>query len=277
MSRPKKAKGQSNRLEKQQKFIGGPLGIFGDTAESHDFTIRDVMKRVVKELKHYYPGQIFRHRMRISKKEILEYLTSIDANLGRVLFVQNARIQPDGGIVEVKGRLGKFRAILVSEAKHQGNDVERIRSGIKRGKNKDQDLMTAGNAIERVHKNIREIRNLMLNELRLPYVVFLQGSNFATSTEYIKTPEGRPVKIAHDAGSLNRIDRVTASSFGMEVNKNYCQNIFVELDNNLQMLQAASFYFQTHPWSAKDMASVLWDVALMSLNVLSESLPESRG
>ena len=117
----------------------------------------------------------------------------------------------------------------------------------------------------------------MLNELHFPCVVFLQGSNFTTSTEYIKTPEGRPVKIAHDAGSLNRIDRVTASSFGMEVNKNYCQNIFVELDNNLQMLQAASFYFQTHPWPAKDMASVLWDVALTSLNVLSESLPESRG
>ena len=40
--------------------------------------------------------------------------------------------------------------------------------------------MVAGNAIERVYKNINEIRNFMLDEYHFPYVVFLQGSNFAT-------------------------------------------------------------------------------------------------
>jgi len=48
---------------------------------------------------------------------------------------------------------------------------------------------------------------------------FLQGSNFATETFQVRSTEGRYISIAHDAGNMNRIDRVTASSFGMEINK----------------------------------------------------------
>ena len=135
--------------------------------------------------------------------------------------------------------------------------------------------MTAGNAIERVHKNIQEIRNLMMSEVHFPYVVFLQGSNFATTTFFVETPDKRQVKIAHDAGNLNRIDRVTASNFGMEINRNYCRNVFVELDGKPQMLQAASLYFQSEPWRLRDMAEALWDVAMTSLDVLSSSLPKT--
>ena len=167
--------------------------------------------------------------------------------LGQVLFVENAGIRPDGGVIEVRDRRGTYRVVLVSESKHQGNDVEKIRAGIKQGKNKDQDLMAAGNAIERVHKNIQELRNFMLDEHHFPYVVFLQGSNFATATFFVETPDGRSVEIGHDAGNLNRIDRVTAGSYGMEINRNYCRNAFVELDGNTQMLQAASLYFQAEP------------------------------
>ena len=126
--------------------------------------------------------------------------------------------------------------------------LKKITAGIKQGKNKDADLMVAGNAIERVHKNILEFRNYMMDELHFPYVVFLQGSNFATSTFYVDSPDGRKIKIAHDAGNMNRIDRVTPSSFGMQINKNYCRNEFVSLEGNVQMLQAASLYFQAEPW-----------------------------
>ena len=100
--------------------------------------------------------------------------------------------------------------------------------------------MTAGNAIERVHENIQEFRNYMLDELHFPYIVFLQGSNFATQSVVVKRPDGREVPILHNAGSTNRIDRVTASNFGMRINENYCKNIFVEIDKKLLMLQAAS-------------------------------------
>ena len=274
---PARGKGQSRRLEKQHEIAGGPLGIFGEEAKKHDLSTREVMEQIAGALKRKHPDLSFRHRRTISKKEIHERLSNIDPALGRVLFVEKSAIRPDGGIIEVLDRFDRYRVTLVSESKHQGNDVEKIEAGIKQGKKKDQDIMTAGNAIERVHKNIQEVRNLMLDEAHFPYVVFLQGSNFATATFFATTPEGRQVKIAHDAGNLNRIDRVTASSYGMKINSNYCRNRFVELDGKPQMLQAASFYFQSKPWTAEAMTKVLWDVAMTSLDILSGFLPEREG
>ena len=270
-----RGKGQSRRLERQHEHAGGPVGIFGEVAKRHDLSARVVMEMIIEWLKNQHPGLAFRHRAEISKQEINDKLASVDSSLGQVLFVQKASIKPDGGIIEVKDRHGAYRVVIVSESKHQGNDVEKILAGIKQGKNKDADLMVAGNAIERVHKNIQEFRNFMLDELHFPYVVFLQGSNFATDTFFVESPDGRQVKIAHDAGNLNRIDRVTASSFGMEINRNYCRNTFVDLDGSMQMLQAASLYFQSDSWSTDDMAWIMWEVALTSLELLSESLPDA--
>ena len=230
------------------------------------------MNGIMEALQAKYPDLSFRHRPDISKQEINDKLSLIDPNLGQVLFVQKASIKPDGGIIEVQDKTGIYRIVLVSESKHQGNDVEKIRAGIKQGKKRDADLMVAGNAIERVHKNIQELRNYLLDEIHFPYVVFLQGSNFATQTFFVDSPDGRRVEISHDAGNLNRIDRVTASSYGMEINRNYCRNVFVDLDENMQMLQAASLYFQSDSWTAGDMAEILWDIALTSMEVLSGSL-----
>ncbi|MCY4304194.1 MAG: hypothetical protein OXC62_05355, partial [Aestuariivita sp.] len=70
----------------------------------------------------------------------------------------------------------------------------------------------------------------ILEEQHFPYVVCLQGSSFATS-------------------------------FGMQINQNYCRNRLVELDGNMQMLQATLLYFQSDPWSAGKMRKILWDVA----------------
>ena len=97
------------------------------------------------------------------KKEINEKLNSVDARLGVSIFVEKASIKPDGGIIEVKDKGNKWRIVLVCEAKHQGKDIENIEKGILVGKNNDQELMVAGNAIERSHKNINEIRNLMIH------------------------------------------------------------------------------------------------------------------
>ena len=201
-------KGQVKRLVDQHEKSKGVKGIFGDRAKSHDVSIGKAAVAVLNSLKKQYGSLNFRYRTSILKKEINAKLNSFDTRLGKVLFVESSSIKPDGGIIEVKHKK-KWRVILVSECKHQGNDIEKIKAGIKQGKNKDQDLMVAGNAIERVHKNILEVRNIMMYENHFPYVVFLQGTNFATKTHFIKTPDGRKVKIAHNIGSLNRIDRAT--------------------------------------------------------------------
>jgi type II restriction enzyme len=160
----------------------------------------------------------------------------------------------------------------VGESKHQGNDVEKIEAGVKQGKFKDQDFMAAGNAIERVHKNISEFRNYMLNEKYFPYVVFFQGSNFATETIILNAPNGRKVKLTHNAGDLNRIDRVTASNYGMKINKNYCRNITITKRSEAQMLQIPSLFFQCNLWGLKQMAEVMWDIAVTSIEILDSEL-----
>ena len=269
-----KGKGQATRLGKQHELAGGPLGIFGKEAQKHDLSVHKISPLILETLKDNYPHLTFRLRNSLPKKEIHAKLASLNQKLGQDLFVNESSIKPDGGIIEVKDKQSNWRVILVGEAKHQGNDVEMIEAGIKQGKNKDADLMVAGNAIERVHKNILEIRNFMLDEDHFPYVVFIQGSNFATETFFVKTPDGRGVKIEHDSGTLNRIDRVTASNYGMKINQNNCRNIFVECGKREQMLQVASLYFQCPPWTTKSMLAIMWDVAVTSLEVLSESIPQ---
>ena len=125
-----RSKGQSRRLEKQHKLAGGPAGIFGEDAKRHDLSIRLVMNGIMKALQANYPDLSFRHRPDISKREINNKLASVDPSLGQVLFVQRASIKPDGGIIEVKDKSDNYRVVLVSESKHQGNDIEKIRAGI---------------------------------------------------------------------------------------------------------------------------------------------------
>jgi len=234
-----KGKGQALRLGIQQELGGGPLSIFGAAAQKHDLSIREVTAGVLTKLAEEFPHLEFRQRTSLSKKEINEKLRDFDARLGQALFVESASIRPDGAITEVLDRHGRWRVILVGESKHQGNDVEKILAGVLQGKNKDQDFMAAGNAIERMHKNVLELRNYMLDEKHFPYVVFLQGSNFATESFEVKRPDGRVVKVVHDSGLLNRIDRVTASSLSREINQNHCKNIVVRAGDHDHMIHAA--------------------------------------
>ena len=133
------------------------------------------MKRIAAALKREHPDLVFRHRWKIPKKEIHDRLLVIDPRLGKVLFVENAEIKPDGGITEVLDRFDQYRVALVSESKHQGNDFEKIRAGIMQGKHKTQDLMVAGNAIERVHKGTsKNCRFPRMGKLAGPREILLQ-------------------------------------------------------------------------------------------------------
>ena len=175
-----KGKQQSDRLTSQQKAAEGVIGIFDEEAQNHDRKVSDNSKIAMSKLQQEFPNLTFRYRKNISKKEINSALQAIDKDLGQELFLQSANIIPDGGIVEVKDDNEIWHIVVVSEAKFQGKDIDNIRAGIKVGRNNDQDLMAAGNAIERAYKNIREFANLMLAESYFPYILFLEGSNFMT-------------------------------------------------------------------------------------------------
>ena len=165
-------KNQTNRLSKQHKKSKGPKGIFGESAQKHDVSVKDVSIFTFEALRKNFAKLEFRYRDKLKKSEINKKLNDVDARLGVTIFVEKSEIKPDGGIIEVKDREGKWRIVLVSEAKHQGKDIENISKGILVGKDKNQDTMVAGNAIERSHKNINEIRNIMVDEKHFPYVLF---------------------------------------------------------------------------------------------------------
>ena len=264
------SKGQTSRLTEQHIAHGGASGIFSDDAQIHDKAVGRASKYVYEQLRKQYTSYEFRLRKDITKQEINTKLKSIDTRLGETLFVKDSSIKSDGGVIEVLDRNSNWRVVLVSEAKFQGKDVENIQKGVLVGKNSDQDLMVAGNAIERVYKNINEVRNFMLNELHFPYAVFLQGSNFATETFQVFRPDGSFVEIRHDAGSMNRIDRVTAANYCMKINHNYCKNIFIAHNTSSIMLQAASVYARCAPWSDKEMQEIMLDIAKTSLSVLNQ-------
>jgi len=267
-------KNQSGRLTAQHVLSGGADGIFGKDAKNHDLKVSEVSRLLVKKLEQLYPLFHFRYRVSVTKSEINKALQKIHVALGQTLFVTNSSIRPDGGLIEVKDDNGNWRIVLVSEAKHQGNDIDNIRRGEQVGKDKTQDLMAAGNAIERSHKNISEVANLMLAESHFPYVLFLEGSNFLTQTVTVERPDGRKVVLQYDSGMLNRLDRLTSANYGMPINTNLCENKFVAHREKSIMLQAASIFSQSvgGQWDSDEMMTVMLDVANTSIKMLSRDL-----
>ena len=228
-------KGQSSRLTTQQKEGQGPITIFHKDAQIHDKEVGNTSLFVIKQLEFEFPMLKFRYRKDLSKKEINKALQKVDAYLGQTLFVESASIRPDGGIIEVQDDQGNWRVVLVSEAKHQGKDIENIQAGKLVGKKNNQDLMAAGNAIERAYKNINEIANYMLAERHFPYILFLEGSNFLTQNVTVARPDGRVVTLVYNGGTLNRLDRLTAANYGMPINTNLCENKFVKCKFEFKM------------------------------------------
>ena len=267
-------KNQSNRLTTQHTASKGVVGIFGAESKWHDVAVSEVSQLVMEQLQKDFPLLSFRYRTSVKKQEINAALRKIDVALGQTLFLPNASIIPDGGLIEVKDDKGNWRIILISEAKHQGKDIENIRAGKLVGVNDDQDLMRAGNAIERAHKNIAEMANLMLAESHFPYVLFLEGSNFLTETIEVIRTDGRVVTLEYNSAKLNRLDKLTAANYGMPINTNLCENKFVKHKDKLIMLQAASIYTQGNgeKWNPQAMFDVMLVVSKTSLKVLGSEL-----
>lgn len=259
---------QTIRLSEEKIRGQGPLEIFSESAQIHDTAVNYFSKAVYETLRKDFPKVEFRFRDTLQKKEINDKLNSVDSRLGVTIFVEKAEIRPDGGIIEVKDKFSKWRIVLVCEAKHQGKDIENISKGILVGKHKNQELMVAGNAIERSHKNINELRNIMIDEKHFPYILFLQGSNFLTEPVTVKRPDGTETTLRHNVGSLNRIDRLTAANYSLPINRNNCENIFISIDGQSVMLQAVSIYTKPIEWTLEEMFPIMMEVSKTSLRII---------
>ena len=247
------------RLRETHTDFGGGRGIFGQDAKTHDRKTRDAAEYVFTKLNETFPLLQFRHRFEIPKSDINTKLREIDENLGVTQFVATSSIKPDGGVIEVLDVTARWRPILIGEAKKQGTNVERIKEG--KGK------QAQGNAIERTHKNIAELKNYMLQENYFPYVVFMHGSDLTTETLAVPTPSGNIV----DLPPTSIPDRLTAANYGMSVNVPYCRNMVVEHPSGSKiMLQIASLYMRNDPWTEEEMVDVMIEIAQEALICLDE-------
>ena len=111
---------QSDRLTNQHKESHGVEGIFDTDAKKLDKKVGTTAETTLIKLQEIYPALEFRIRPTISKIEINEALQKIDRELGQTLFVSNASIKPDGGIIEVKDDNDDWRIVVISEEKFQG-------------------------------------------------------------------------------------------------------------------------------------------------------------
>lgn len=134
--------------------------------------------------------------------------------------------------------------------------------------------MPAGNAIERSHKNIFEIANLMLSESYFPYVIFLEGSNFLTQNVSVERPDGSAVILDYNSGVLNRLDRLSAANYGIPFNKNLCKNKFVKHKDKIIMLQATSMYTKGDgsKWEAIEIFNIMMEISETSLKMLGSDI-----
>jgi type II restriction enzyme len=134
-------------------------------------------------------------------------------------------IKPDGGFWTVREWPNPPRYILVAEAKRQGTNNLRLEAGLKK--------QAAGNAIERLGKNMRGIDALFLGEQITPFVCFGEGCDFAPDCSII--------------------DRVATLNGFFPLNVTFVNKIEIEHDT----LKPVSLYFREESWTPEEMFTVI--------------------
>jgi type II restriction enzyme len=143
-------------------------------------------------------------------------------------------IQPDGGFLWIEdwGESPR-RFILVGETKRQGTNDQRKREHKK--------TQAAGNAIERLAKNMRGIDAMFLGEKVTPFVCFGEGCDFAPDCTII--------------------DRVATMNGFFPLNHVFVDKVQVGADT----LKPTSLFFRERPRTPQEMYEVLIEVAERSI------------
>ena len=139
-------------------FSGGKT-IFSDGAKAIEGNMTSVVPLVMEQLENNYPSVTFKWHKTIKKDS--EYY---DLE-GYTLQNKNASIKPDGGMITADDI-----PIFFGEVKNQGTNHLRIKEGLPK--------QSMGNGIERIYKNIVEIQHIMKDYSFMPYIIFVQGSDF---------------------------------------------------------------------------------------------------
>jgi len=259
--------GHSDELSKRQTRDGGGKSIFNTEAKKHDKRCQEMSLLVTEILQKTYPNLEIERWKTLKKSTIHDELKKFDSELGVKLFRDISYLQPDGGIVVVKDKKGKWRVILIAEAKVQGTNKGRIERGLPK--------QATGNALERATKNIAEAKNFMLDENHFPYVLFGHGDDLTEREIHVVTKEPLAEKATLRVGHKQTLfpqaipDRITSANYGLPTNQILVNNRWVTRSDGREiMLQPASLFMRLDPWTNEEMFNVMWEIAHISLSVL---------
>ena len=163
---------RTDTLRKTHTKFGGGKKIFNKDALIHEIKLYDAVLEIKKNIELEYPSFNFSWRKRIYKDEI-----GLKVNPKSTYTPQSKSfVSPDGGVLFIEIN-GKEYPILISEAKKQGTNTDRLKEGLKK--------QSKGNAIERVYKNIEEFKLFCSDIDYFPYVVFACGCDFEVGSSIL--------------------------------------------------------------------------------------------
>ena len=143
-------------------------------------------------------------------------------------------IKPDGGIILLEHEFDEpSRVVLVSEAKRQGTNKERMAEGHER--------QAQGNAIERLGKNLTGIKAMMNHEQITPFVCFGWGCDF--TEDYMDDFVMAKISMMNEFYKLNKIYVYKRDG-----------------DSNRNRYAPVSMYFREERWTQQEMFEVLKEV-----------------
>ncbi len=205
-------------------------------SKSQEKIVKESTKFVLQKLRKKYPTNRFRHRKKISKLEINSILALINQDYGKYISNINSFIQPDGGVIEMLIN-GRWKVILISEAKKQGTNDIRVEKGLP--------LQAKGNAIGRIFKNVSEIKNYLKLEKIFPLVLFICGCDFKK-------------------GSTIR-DRLTSANCHCYLNKLYIYKKEERIEEHSSLEPICSVYVREKEWTIPEVRNILFKAAKISV------------
>lgn len=178
---------------------------------------------------------------KINLSDIIATLTAKFSVPGKVAFTKathngSTYIKPDGGFLYIRDINGQRRCVLVTEAKRQGTNADRLAEGKKK--------QAKGNAIERLRKNMQGIDCMFAGEAITPFVCFGEGCDFA------------------DESSI--LDRVSTMNSFFPLNQIYVDKIYV-VEPDPEIFKPTSLFFREQAWSPEEMLEIMWQVCQRSI------------
>jgi type II restriction enzyme len=202
------------------------------TSKLQETIAADALGQVVRRLEKAFPVQL-RHDKTWHLASIIERLRAEYPDVPFADVPASWHMKPDGGILSMVDKDGETFPILIMEVKNQGTNDRREKE--------EKSRQSMGNAIERMGKNVIGFRTAMLPHGIMPFVCFGYGCDFAENS-YIR---GRAITVAM-FGPLNEISvvpPVEGSPFSR-----------------------GSFFIREKPWSKREMANRMFDVAERSVH-----------